>query len=126
MTEATHPRGGGRGGQQGHEPRARIRARELRVLERSVQGWSQRRIAAEEGISQAAVSKILIRAEGRMLRDLTAVVAQQKARQTLRLEYLYRESLRRGTRARATRRVVCNERRNQDRGAPARRWPNWW
>ena len=93
MTEATHPRGGGRGGQQGHEPRARIRARELRVLERSVQGWSQRRIAAEEGISQAAVSKILIRAEGRMLRDLTAVVAQQKARQTLRLEYLYRESL---------------------------------
>ena len=93
MTEATHPRGGGRGGQQGHEPRARIRARELRVLERSVQGWSQRRIAAEEGISQAAVSKILIRAEGRMLRDLTAVVAQQKARQTLRLEHLYRESL---------------------------------
>ena len=57
MTEATHPRGGGRGGQQRHEPRARIRARELRVLERSVQGWSQRRIAAEEGISQGPRSR---------------------------------------------------------------------
>ena len=93
MTEATRPRGRGRGGQQGYEPRARIRARELRVLERSVQGWSQRRIADEEGITQPAVSKILARAEDRLLRDLTAVVAQQKARQTLRLEHLYRESL---------------------------------
>ena len=93
MTEARRPRGHGRGGQRGHESRARIRGRELRVLDRSVQGWSQRRIAAEEGVSQAAVSKILTRAEGRILRDLTAVVAQQKARQTLRLEHLYRESL---------------------------------
>ncbi len=92
MTTARR-RGRGRGGQQGHEPRTRIRARELRVLECSVQGWSQRRIAAEEGISQAAVSKILSRAEGRMLRELTAVVAQQKARQMLRLEHLYRESM---------------------------------
>jgi predicted transcriptional regulator len=91
MTEATRPRD--RGGQEGHEPRARIRARELRVLDRSVQGWSQHRIAAEERITQPAVSKILARAEDRILRDLTAVVAQQKARQTLRLEHLYRESM---------------------------------
>ena len=63
------------------------------MLDRSVEGWSQRRIATEEGITQAAVSKILIRAEGRMLRELTAVVAQQKARQMLRLEHLYRESM---------------------------------
>lgn len=93
MTKARRPRGRGRGGQQGHEPRPRIRVRELRVIDRSVQGWSQRRIAAEEGISQAAVSKILTRAEDRMLRELTAAVAQQKARQMLRLEHVYRESM---------------------------------
>ena len=76
----------GRGGQQGHEPRARIRTRELRAVELATQGWSQPEIAAELGVSQAAVSKILQRADARALRDLTAVVAQQKARQTMQLQ----------------------------------------
>ena len=39
-------------GKGGHEPRARIEARELRVLDRSIHGQSQRQIAAEEGLSQ--------------------------------------------------------------------------
>ena len=84
----------GRGGQGGHEPRARIRTRELRVLELTVLGWSQHQIAADVGVSQAAVSKILKRVELRVLRELTAIVDRQKARQTLRLEHLFAEALR--------------------------------
>jgi predicted transcriptional regulator len=84
----------GRGGQCGHEPRARIRTRELRVMELSVLGWSQHQIAGDLGISQAAVSKILKRIELRVLRELTDTVERQKARQSLRLEHLFAESMR--------------------------------
>ena len=61
----------GRGGQGGHEPRARIRTRELRAMELTVLGWSQPQIAADLGVSQAAVSKLLKRIETRLLRELT-------------------------------------------------------
>ena len=84
----------GRGGQDGHEPRARIRTRELRTMELTVRGWSQPQIAADLGVSQAAVSKILRRVEGRMLRELSATVERQKARQTVRLEHLFAEAMR--------------------------------
>src|SRR4029453_18746451 len=84
----------GRGGQGGHEPRARIRTRELRVMELSVLGWSQHQIAGDLGISQPAVSKILKRIELRVLRELADTVERQKARQSLRLEYLFAESMR--------------------------------
>ena len=57
----------GRGGKGGHEPRARIRTRELRAMELTVLGWSQHQIAADLGVSQAAVSKILARVELRVL-----------------------------------------------------------
>ena len=40
----------GRGGQGGHDPRARIRTRELRVMELTVVGWSQHQIAADLGV----------------------------------------------------------------------------
>ena len=83
----------GRGGQGGHEPRAQIQAREQRVLDRSVAGVSQRQIAQEEGITQSAVSKILRRVEARVLEELMARVEQQKVRQTLSLEHVYRQSL---------------------------------
>jgi predicted transcriptional regulator len=83
-----------RGGQGGHEPRARIRTRELRVMELSVLGWSQHQIAGDLGISQAAVSKILKRIELRVLRELADTVERQKARQSLRLEHLFAESMR--------------------------------
>ena len=97
----------GRGGQGGREPRATVQARALRVLERSVAGLSQREIAAEEGMSQSAVSKILQRLEARVLEELVGRVEQQKVRQTLCLDHLYRESLRawEASKADATRRV---------------------
>ena len=84
----------GRGGQGGHEPRARIRTRELRAMELSVLGWSQHQIAADLGVSQAAVSKILKRVELRVLHELMGIVERQKARHTLRLEHLFAEALR--------------------------------
>ena len=84
----------GRGGQGGHESRARIQSRELRVMELSVLGWSQHQIAADIGVSQAAVSKILQRVEERALRELTAQVERQKVRQSLRLNHLYQELMR--------------------------------
>jgi hypothetical protein len=91
---ATPRRRRGRGGQGGHEPRTRIRIRELRAMELTVLGWPQHQIAADLGISQAAVSKTLKRVELRVLRELTAVVDRQKARHTLRLEYLFAEAIR--------------------------------
>lgn len=88
------PRRRGRGGQGGHEPRARIRTRELRALELTNLGWSQHQIAADLGISQAGVSKLLKRVELKILRELTETVERQKARQTLRLEHLFAEAMR--------------------------------
>jgi hypothetical protein len=91
---SAHPRHRrGRGGQGGHEPRARIRTRELRALELATLGWSQHRIAADLGISQAAVSKLLRRVETRVLRELIDLVDRQKVRHTLRLEHLYAEAM---------------------------------
>jgi hypothetical protein len=84
----------GRGGQGGREPRARIRTRELRARELAVIGWSQPQIAADLGISQAAVSKLLKRVETRFLREVAETVQRQKARQTLRLEHLFAEAMR--------------------------------
>src|SRR4051812_28854271 len=92
MTDRSRRRRG-RGGQGGHEPRARIRTRELRALELSTLGWSQHRIAADLGISQAAVSKILRRVETRELQEQAATVDGQKARHSLRLEHLYGETM---------------------------------
>lgn len=63
-------------------------------MELSVLGWSQHRIAADLGVSQAAVSKILRRLEERLLEELRAVVERQKVRHTLRLEHLYAEAMR--------------------------------
>jgi transcriptional regulator with XRE-family HTH domain len=90
---STSGRRRGRGGQGGHEPRTRIRTRELRTLELATLGWSQHQIAADLGISQAAVSKILKRIELRLLQDMTETVERQKARQTVRLEYLFAEAM---------------------------------
>ena len=107
MTPARPGSAHGRGGPGGHEPQASIQARALRVLERSVAGLSQRQIAAEEEISQSAVSKILQRLEARVLEELVGRVEQQKVRQTLCLDHLYRESLQawEASKADATRRV---------------------
>ena len=84
----------GRGGKDGHEPRARIQTRELRALELSIQGSTQRQIADELGISQPAVSKILSRLEERYAREVVASLDRHRAKQTLRLEHHYSESMR--------------------------------
>jgi hypothetical protein len=63
-------------------------------VELSVRGWSQPQIAADLGISQAAVSKILKRVEIRLRRELAATVERQQARQTMRLEYVVAEAFR--------------------------------
>lgn len=84
----------GRGGQGGHEPRTRIRTRELRAMELAVLGWSQHHIAEDLGISQAAVSKLLKRIETRLFREMAETVGRQKARHALRLEHLFAEAMR--------------------------------
>lgn len=84
----------GRGGQGGHEPRMRIQTREMRALELSVQGQTQRQIAEELGVSQPAVSKILSRLEERYAREVVGTLDRHRAKQTLRLEHQYSESMR--------------------------------
>jgi DNA-binding CsgD family transcriptional regulator len=84
----------GRGGQGGHEPRVRIRTREVRVLELTMHGWLQDQIAADLGISQGAVSKILTRIDLRVLREVADARGRQMAGQTLRLQHVCAEALR--------------------------------
>jgi predicted transcriptional regulator len=91
----------GRGGQGGHEPRARIRTRERRAMELAVLGWSQHQIGEDLGISQAAVSKLLRRIETRLFRELAETVGRQKARHALRLEHLFAEAMRAWTESQA-------------------------
>jgi hypothetical protein len=63
-------------------------------MELVVLGWTQHQIAADLGVSQAAVSKILKRVETRVLQELTSVAERHKARHTLRLEHLFAEAMR--------------------------------
>lgn len=81
-----------RGGQGGAEPRVRVTARAARVVELSLQGMHQRAIAAEVGVSQAAVSKILQRADDQVLVTLHRDRVRLLARLYRRLEHLYGEA----------------------------------
>lgn len=83
----------GSGGQGGWEPRVRVRGRERRAVDLAVQGWTQSAIAGDLHVSQAAVSKILARADARALRELTATVERQKVRQTQRLERVFAHAM---------------------------------
>ena len=83
-----------RGGKQGWEPATRLRAREQRAVSLAVQGWTQSDIARDLRVSQAAVSKILARADARALPELVERVERQKVRQTQRLEHLFTELMR--------------------------------
>ena len=86
--------GRARGGKNGAEPRTRIRLREVQVQDRICRGETQHDIAAALDISQPAVSKILKRVEERLLHDATWRVERQRARQSARLEFLYRQAIR--------------------------------
>lgn len=87
-------RGKGQGGKAGHEPRTRLKLREVRVMEMILEGHTQHRIAEELRISQPAVSKIVRRVEERLLADVELKVERQRARHTLRLEFVYGEAIR--------------------------------
>ncbi len=82
------------GGKGGAEPRATIRDREQRVLSLSEQGWTQQAIAEDLGLTQAAVSRILLRMDDRALRVLASEMAHLKMRRARHLEYLSREGRR--------------------------------
>ena len=83
-----------RGGQGGAEPHARVRLRELQVMDHILEGHAQTAIAARLGISQPAVSKIVRRIEERLLCDVAWRTERQRARHSLRLEFLYAEAVR--------------------------------
>lgn len=83
-----------RGGKGGSEPRARIRLREIRVMDQIFEGRTQHQIAESLDISQPAVSKIIRRMEERLLADVAFKVERQRARHMLRLEHLYAEAVR--------------------------------
>jgi DNA-binding CsgD family transcriptional regulator len=83
-----------RGGKNGSEPGARLRLRALQVMEYVLEGRSQTQIAETLGISQPAVSKIVRRLEEQLLADVAWKVERQRARHSLRLEFLYAEAVR--------------------------------
>ena len=93
MAATRRPSAHTRGGQGGSEPRARLVARRVQAWERSIQGASQREIAAELGVSQPAVSKMLRRMAAEILADLTEHAEVHHVRQVQRLEHVVRESL---------------------------------
>jgi hypothetical protein len=86
-------RGTGRGGKGGHEPRGRVRLRQVQVVQQVLEGRTQHEIAQALGISQPAVSKIVRRVEEHLLADLAYKAERQRARQTLRLEYIYAQAM---------------------------------
>lgn len=82
-----------RGGKGGYEPRLRIQLREQQAVEMMLMGRTQLEIARRLDISQPAVSKILRRAFERLLASNEAAVEMERARQAMRLNYLYGESM---------------------------------
>jgi DNA-binding CsgD family transcriptional regulator len=81
-----------RGCRGGYEPRIAIRAREARVLQLSLQGRTQHEIAAAEGISQPAVSKILRRVDDRMLQSMHRERIRLLVCTYLRTDHVYRQA----------------------------------
>jgi hypothetical protein len=65
----------------------------VQVLEHILEGRTQHQIADALGISQPAVSKIVRRVEERLLADLAYKVDRQRARHTLRLEFIYQQAV---------------------------------
>jgi hypothetical protein len=63
-------------------------------MEHILEGRSQDQIAQALGISQPAVSKIVRRIEERLLADVAWKIERQRARHSMRLEFLYAEAVR--------------------------------
>jgi predicted transcriptional regulator len=83
-----------RGGVGGFEPRAVVDSRAQRAWALDAAGKTQREIALELGVTQAAVSKILRRTADRLAVDLRDDAGRQVVRALNRETYLYREALR--------------------------------
>jgi predicted transcriptional regulator len=82
-------------------PTSVVRTREARAWELAQTGASQRRIAAELGIAQPSVCRILRRVETRVLAELEESVGRVKARQHHQLEHVADEALRAWERSQA-------------------------
>src|SRR4051812_26117095 len=83
-----------RGGARGYEPAAVVHTRAQRAWALDAAGWSQREIARELGVSQAAVCKILQRAADLAVAQLRDDEARQLVKALNRETYLYREAVR--------------------------------
>jgi DNA-binding CsgD family transcriptional regulator len=108
----------GRGGRGGHEPRLRIRSREIRATELSAQGWSQNQIAVELHISQPAVSKILQRVEEAWRVERVTAIDRMRARHSMRLNHMVNEAMRAWEQSKAdrTRKRQRKTQRNSGQG----------
>jgi DNA-binding CsgD family transcriptional regulator len=82
-----------RRGKGGNEPRPMISAREARVWELVVEGQPQRAIAAQLGITQAAVSKIWRRVADRLAAELRDANVRREVLLQARNDRLYREGM---------------------------------
>lgn len=82
-----------RGGKGGAEPRTRIIERQRVAVERALAGDSQYQIAALLDISQAAVSKILRRADDQTLQEMRERGLRVKGRQIQQLEHIRAEAM---------------------------------
>lgn len=69
--------------------RQETRSRQEEAWKLRVQGWTQERIAAHLGISQPAVSQLLVKIEKRLHAEFVTQAEAIKARQTAQLEHLY-------------------------------------
>lgn len=74
-------------------PPSLVREREIRAWDLACRGRSQVAIAADLGITQAAVSQILKRVTQRYAKRLETEVEARKAVHTARLEYIVSEAL---------------------------------
>ena len=120
----------GRRGGVPHDPRGRdVRSIVFGGPDRFFDGHVQSRHRAPDrrqtgGVPSASFSSAKVRLEARVLEELVGRVEQQKVRQTLCLDHLYRESLRawEASKADATRRVQKKTQPGWE--LSARRWPS--
>lgn len=108
-----------RGGQGGYEPRYRIRLRERRAVELSLQGWSQAEIARALQVSQPGVSKILKRAYQRMADEQATEGQWRLARLVRQMQHVQAEAAR-GWEASKRPAVVRRQRKVVTPGRPER------
>lgn len=86
------------------------REHEARAWALRQQGWTQQRIAAELGLGQSAVCRILARVSRRTLKELSDDVGRVKAEQSERLDFIIDEALQAWERSKRNSSSVTRER----------------